>query len=673
MSTGRNSSVSGVINGKLYVAGGKDTDYNALSSLEIYDPATDTWSAGPAMSTKRIGAVGDVYNGKLYVMGGMTGACNNNSEQSMEVYDPDTDTWSTLAPAPIVKSTSGTAKFINGKMYVAGGQNWCDITFSNSLIVYDPATNTWDSAKAPMPYGRAGGTSAVVDGKFLYIGGTNDDWDSVNDIFIYDLVTDSWGIYSTLPDVLHRPMANVIDNNLYVAGGRNSDWESVDTNYLLSSDFLTDPYQKETYSKISWAATTPAGTSIELLYSLNSGQNYESLGTTQGTYYLPADSSAYSLRYKAILSTDDFSVTPSLDSVTVYYATENSGLYPSSGVYTSKVIDANLNSKWETLSAESTIPTNTSISYQTRSGNSPTPDSTWSSWSDTSGSTITSPSNRYLQVKATLATTDDTQTPTLSAMTIDYTNLSVGPVLPSPPSNNNNPGNSNATAPATNEINTPTNTTPGETNGASTPTNTTNPHISMLDDILAEAKILATKDTSLLLNHLGIQADVNKEQAGLIKYQTILDLDKTISNEARLTINDFIVYGTLSTLRLGAGERAAVINSYYRAYSRLPDSEAEWNDLLKIANGRWPNERNSNIENQAKLEFNRVYGRNPEMTNNIDQNTIMVMAYGLMPRPRNLMSEQTAITTFKWIYEHSPVNALAWNIVRAVAYGGAGR
>jgi hypothetical protein len=372
------------------------------------------------------------------------------------------------------------------------------------------------------------------------------------------------------------------------------------------------------------------------------------------------------LQYKLNLSTTDTSVTPVVNSVTLA-----SG-YPSSGVYTSKIFDANLNSKWETLSAESTIPTNTSISYQTRSGNTPTPDSSWSDWTDISGSTITSPSNRYLQVKATLATTDGTETPTLSAMTIDYTNLSVGPVLPLPASNNNQ-GNSNITPPITNETNTPTNTTSAATNGTSNSTNTTTPGISMLDNILNEAKILATKDTSLLLNHLGIQADITKEQAGLTKYQTILDLDKTISNEAKLTINDFMVYGTLSTLRLGAGERAAVINSYYRAYSRLPDSEAEWSDALKIANGRWPNERNSNIENQAKIEFYRVYGRNPEMTNNIDQNTIMVMAYGLMPLPRNLNNERIAITTFRWVYGHNPVSALAWNIVRAVAYSGAGR
>ena len=61
------------------------------------------------------------------------------------------------------------------------------------------------------------------------------------------------------------------------------------------------------------------------------------------------------------------------------------------------------------------------------------------------------------------------------------------------------------------------------------------------------------------------------------------------------------------------------------------------------------------------------------MTNNIDENAIMVIAYGLLPLNRNLNSERVAIVTFRHVYGHNPVNALAWNIVRAIAYSGATR
>jgi uncharacterized repeat protein (TIGR03803 family) len=195
--------------------------------------------------------------------------------------------------------------------------------------------------------------------------------------------------------------------------------------------------------------------------------------------------------------------------------------------------------------------------------------------------------------------------------------------------------------------------------------------VNILENIISEAKILAAEDTNKLLNHLGVGTNIFSEQASLIRYKIILDLDKTISADEKMTINDFIIYGTLSTKHLGAGERAAVINSYYQAYGKLPNSEAEWSDVIKIANGRWPSERNATAEAQAKIEFKKVYARNAVMTNNIDENAIMIIAYGLMPSPRNLNSEQVAIKTFKWVYGHNPVSALGWNIVRAIAYSGA--
>lgn len=209
-------------------------------------------------------------------------------------------------------------------------------------------------------------------------------------------------------------------------------------------------------------------------------------------------------------------------------------------------------------------------------------------------------------------------------------------------------------------------TTPPTTAG--TPTSDT-----VLENILNESQIVSTNNTDTLLSHLGNSTDASLEQSGLTKYKTILGLDKTITNEEKLTINDFIVYGTRSTQRLGAGERAAVINSYYQAYKKLPNSEAEWSDVLKIASGRWPSERSATAEAQAKIEFKKVYARNAVMTNNIDENAIMIIAYGLLPLNRNLKSEQTAIKTFKWVYGHAPVNALAWNVVRAIAYSGAKR
>ena len=120
------------------------------------------------------------------------------------------------------------------------------------------------------------------------------------------------------------------------------------------------------------------------------------------------------LQYKLNLSTEDTSVTPVVNSITLA-----SG-YADSGVYTSDVIDATRTADWQDLDIDSTMPTNTSITYQTRSGRTATPDGTWSGWADVTDNNINSPDARYLQLKATLATTDETVTPVISSITVNY-------------------------------------------------------------------------------------------------------------------------------------------------------------------------------------------------------------------------------------------------------------
>lgn len=195
----------------------------------------------------------------------------------------------------------------------------------------------------------------------------------------------------------------------------------------------------------------------------------------------------------------------------------------------------------------------------------------------------------------------------------------------------------------------------------------------ILEKILTESQVINSKKTDVILEAVNSEADLSKEKEISIKYKEILTLDQKLLLLDKKTVNDFITYGTKSTQRLGSGERAAVINSYYKAYKKIADSEEEWSDILKIASGRWPKERSSLIEYQASLEFKKVYGRTSNMKNNIDENAIMVMAYGLLPINRNLSSEKSAIKSFEFVYRHKPINALAWNIVRAIAYSGAKR
>lgn len=148
---------------------------------------------------------------------------------------------------------------------------------------------------------------------------------------------------------------------------------------------------------------------------------------------------------------------------------------------------------------------------------------------------------------------------------------------------------------------------------------------------------------------------------------------KNITEKDCYSIAYFIHNGTPTTKSLGAGERAGVINSFRVAFDRLPKNETDWQDIIKIANGRWPSQRNLETEDQVVGTFGFIYQRMPNMEKPNDNVAVTMMAYGLRPNNRNMDSEFAAINIFETIYGTSSQSAEDWDAVRAIAYSGATR
>jgi N-acetylneuraminic acid mutarotase len=81
------------VNGKIYVIGGQDVSYVTLASVDVFDPATDTWASSASMNTSRAWTTAvAASNGRIYVIGG-----DENNEvyhdrylDTVEEYDPQT-------------------------------------------------------------------------------------------------------------------------------------------------------------------------------------------------------------------------------------------------------------------------------------------------------------------------------------------------------------------------------------------------------------------------------------------------------------------------------------------------------------------------------------------------------------------------------------------------------
>ena len=95
-----------------------------INKLEVYDPATDTWSTKANMPTGRHGLAAVPIFGLLYAVGGQN---SQGLSKKLEVYDPVTDDWSTLDDMSTARRWLAAAA-IDGKIYAAGGELSADET-----------------------------------------------------------------------------------------------------------------------------------------------------------------------------------------------------------------------------------------------------------------------------------------------------------------------------------------------------------------------------------------------------------------------------------------------------------------------------------------------------------------------------------------------------------------
>jgi N-acetylneuraminic acid mutarotase len=113
---------------KIYVLGGRPGPGDVYKSVEIYDPATDRLEPGPDMLEGRSGFGAGVVDGKIYVAGGEVLIQPFFVRDTVEVLDPTSGTWSFKAKLAMPLHGTGAAAF-RGKLYLFGG-------------VANPATST---------------------------------------------------------------------------------------------------------------------------------------------------------------------------------------------------------------------------------------------------------------------------------------------------------------------------------------------------------------------------------------------------------------------------------------------------------------------------------------------------------------------------------------------------
>ena len=216
---------SAVVNGKIYIIGGStsEPDAKALSTVEEYDPVTNTWMRKADMPTIRTDMIGSsaVVDGKIYVIGGYNGG-NSWGSPTVEEYDPVTDTWTRKADMPTPRWSLATCS-VDGKIYAIGGAP-NSIRGLNVVEQYDTTTDTW-MRKADMPTGVWALCTCVVSGKIYALGG-RPGYTAIPNVQEYDPATDTWTRKSNMPVGTSQMAAAVVADKIIVIGGWRSSGNS---------------------------------------------------------------------------------------------------------------------------------------------------------------------------------------------------------------------------------------------------------------------------------------------------------------------------------------------------------------------------------------------------------------------------------------------------------------
>ena len=212
------------VGGKLYVTGGEtDGAFTGRPGKEVantwvHDPAVGGWEARAPMPTARSAGGEAVLDGKIYVAGG-----RDRGGPAFEMYDPATDKWEKLPDIPSQRNHLAIAA-LNGKIIVAGGRTSPGFTAERLDVVeiYDPKTRRWTKG-APLPAPRGEITGAAVAGCMFVFGGEGERTHVLGltpNTYGYNPRANRWTKLPDLPIAVHGLKGSaVVGGRIFLPGG----------------------------------------------------------------------------------------------------------------------------------------------------------------------------------------------------------------------------------------------------------------------------------------------------------------------------------------------------------------------------------------------------------------------------------------------------------------------
>lgn len=225
-----------VIGGFKYPDSGP-TAWQPMDNVFEYDPAADTWKALAPLPGKRGAPAATVHEGKIYVIGGaglhpgstetvVHPARPHRALSTNEVYDPASNTWQSRQPMPTARN-HGAIGTVNNKIYYLGGRiGAAFITRAVNVGIveeYDPVLDQWGALKASMPNPRSAVAWGMYKGKIYVAGGeerASGPWQrTFRAVEAYDSRTNRWELLPDMEFPRHGLAGDIVNGKFHLVSG----------------------------------------------------------------------------------------------------------------------------------------------------------------------------------------------------------------------------------------------------------------------------------------------------------------------------------------------------------------------------------------------------------------------------------------------------------------------
>ena len=212
--------------GRVLIAGGREGRDIILSSAELYDPASETFTVTGSMTAHRVGHTATLLpDGRVLIAGGSSKEFYHGALSSAELFDPTTGRFTPTGSMSAPRLAHEATLLPDGRVLITGGQSadWNKLT---SAELYDPATGKF-TPTGDMKASRADHTATLLkDGKVLITGGSSGNYFSESVLASAELYDPAKGAFSptgSMKDARHKHSAELLpDGRVLILGGVNS-------------------------------------------------------------------------------------------------------------------------------------------------------------------------------------------------------------------------------------------------------------------------------------------------------------------------------------------------------------------------------------------------------------------------------------------------------------------